>query len=133
MAYEAVPIDVKIQKLTAAERDALSRYKIHENINTFLGNETTPLIAAGAALAIATPILIDLLLKRIADLELPGVNLPTPEDIIQIKKEAQESFPAQVIEKIWSASGFLGFIGLTPKELQRKKAGTVIGEELFGL
>jgi len=133
MVYEAVPIDVELQKVTAQERDALSRYKIHENINTFLGNETTPLIAAGAALALATPILIDLLLKRIEDLKLPGVSLPTADDIVLIKKEAQESFPAQVIEKIWSASGFLGFLGLTPEELKRKKAGTVIGEELFGL
>jgi len=44
LAYEAVPIDVEIQKLTAAERDALSRHKIHENINTFLGNENTPVV-----------------------------------------------------------------------------------------
>ena len=44
MAYEAVPIDVEIQKVTAAERDALSRYKIHENINTFLANENVPTV-----------------------------------------------------------------------------------------
>ena len=47
MAYEAVPIDVEIQKLTAAERDALSRYKIHENINTFLANENVPTVIGG--------------------------------------------------------------------------------------
>ena len=47
MAYEAVPIDVEIQKLTAAERDALSRYKIHENINTFLENENVPVVIGG--------------------------------------------------------------------------------------
>ena len=57
MAYEAVPDDVEIQKLTAAQRDALSRHKIHENINTFLGNETTPLLMGGVALLIALPIL----------------------------------------------------------------------------
>ena len=44
MVYEAVPIDVEIQKVTAAERDALSRYKIHENINTFLANENVPTV-----------------------------------------------------------------------------------------
>jgi len=47
MAYEAVPDDVEIQKLTAAERDALSRYKIHENINTFLANENVPVVIGG--------------------------------------------------------------------------------------
>ena len=47
MAYEAVPIDVEIQKLTAAESSALSRYKIHENINTFLANENVPIVIGG--------------------------------------------------------------------------------------
>ena len=47
MAYEAVPEGVEIQKLTAAQRDALSRYKIHENINTILANENTPVVIGG--------------------------------------------------------------------------------------
>ena len=47
MAYEAVPIDVEIQKVTAAERDALSRYKIHENINVLLANENVPVVVGG--------------------------------------------------------------------------------------
>ena len=33
--------------MTAAERDALSRYKIHENINTFLENENVPVVIGG--------------------------------------------------------------------------------------
>jgi len=47
MAYEAVPIDVEIQKLTVAQRDALSRHKIHENLNTLFANENMPLIIGG--------------------------------------------------------------------------------------
>jgi hypothetical protein len=47
LVYEAVPIDVEIQKVTAAERDALSRYKIHENINTILANENVPVVIGG--------------------------------------------------------------------------------------
>jgi len=47
MAYEAVPIDVEVQKVTAAERDALSRYKIHENINVLLANENVPVVIGG--------------------------------------------------------------------------------------
>ena len=52
MPYEAVPIDVELQKVTAAERDALSRDKIHENINTFLANENVPVVIGGFIAAI---------------------------------------------------------------------------------
>jgi len=61
MVYEAVPIDVEIQKLTAAESSALSRYKIHENINTFLGNEKTPTLIAGAAVLVSAPTILKLI------------------------------------------------------------------------
>ena len=66
MAYEAVPEGVEIQKLTAAERDALSRYNKHENINTFLGNETTPKLIAGMALLVSAPILLRLIFEALA-------------------------------------------------------------------
>jgi len=67
MAYEAVPIDVEIQKLTAAERDALSRYKIHENINTILANENVPLLIGGMALLAALPILNNIFLQSLEE------------------------------------------------------------------
>jgi len=51
MTYEAVPDDVEITKLTVGQRDALSRYKIHENINTLFANENTPLVVAGLVTA----------------------------------------------------------------------------------
>ena len=63
MPYEAVPIDVEIEKLTPAQRDALSRHKIHENINTFLGNENTPLLIGAGALVAFLPLLINLFLQ----------------------------------------------------------------------
>jgi len=76
MAYEAVPDDVEIQKLTALERDALSRHKTHENINTFLGNQNTPLLIGGAALLALTPILFDLIRNALAEAgtKIPDVN-----------------------------------------------------------
>jgi len=61
--YEAVPDDVEITKLTLGERDALSRHRRHENVNTFLGNQNTPLLIGAAALAAATPILFNLFRK----------------------------------------------------------------------
>ena len=63
MPYEAVPIDVEIEKLTPAQRDALSRHKIHENINTFLGNENTPLLIGAAGIALTLPLIIDAFLQ----------------------------------------------------------------------
>ena len=66
MAYEAVPIDVEIQKLTAAERDALSRYKTHENINTLLANETTPKLIAGLALVVSAPTILKIIFDALA-------------------------------------------------------------------
>jgi len=67
MAYGAVPDDVEIQKLTAAERDALSRYQIHENINTLLANENTPLLIGGVALLAALPILNNLFVQTLEE------------------------------------------------------------------
>jgi len=57
--YEAVPDDVELTKLTLGQRDALARYKRHENINTFLGNQNTPLLIGATALVAATPILFN--------------------------------------------------------------------------
>jgi len=66
MVYEAVPIDVEIQKLTAAESSALSRYKIHENINTLFANERVPTLIAGTALLVSAPTLLDIIFKALA-------------------------------------------------------------------
>ena len=64
--FEAVPDDVEITKLTIGQRDALARYKRHENINTFLGNETTPKLIFGLGLLISTPFLLKIILEAIA-------------------------------------------------------------------
>jgi len=111
MAYEAVPIDVELQKVTALERDALSRYKIHENINTFLANENVPVVIGGfiagfLGVKLAEDIITDLesrvgkLSKEIKDgikeavtIKLPTFGAPAPvaptiSDLVTyIKKE----------------------------------------------
>jgi len=73
--YEAVPDDVEITKLTIGQRDALSRYRRHENINTFLGNEGTPKLIAGAALLASLPIVIPIIVSALAK-QIEGI----PED-----------------------------------------------------
>jgi len=111
MAYEAVPDDVEIQKLTAPERDALSRYKIHENINTFLANENVPVVIGGfiagfLGVRLAEDIITDLEsrvgklsedvkqgIKDTIEIKLPTLGAPVPvapklSDLITyIKKE----------------------------------------------
>jgi len=96
MAYEAVPDDVEIQKLTALERDALSRYKIHENINVFLANENVPVVIGGFiagyfGIKLAEDIIIDLEnrlgklsddvkqgIKDTVSVKLPTFGVPAP-------------------------------------------------------
>lgn len=77
MVYEAVPIDVEIQKLNAGERDALSRYKIHENINTFLGNERTPTLIAGGILLVSAPTILKIIFEALAKqkAEFEGIDI----------------------------------------------------------
>ena len=130
MPYVLIPDGYNLKKVTKLQKDAVDAKRRHDDVVALLNNQNTPIVAAGLGLVVATPLLIDLLLKRIEALELPGVTLPTAEDLITIKKEAQESLPAQVIETIVNQSGFLSFIGLSPAELKRKKAGTAILEEL---
>jgi len=66
MTYEAVPIDVEIQKLTPAQRDGLSRYKIHENINTLFANEKVPTLIAGVALLVSAPTILKIIFDALA-------------------------------------------------------------------
>ena len=97
MVYEAVPIDVELQKVTAQERDALSRYKIHENINTFLGNEGTPKLIATGALLASLPIVIRILIETLRKQD-PTLGIKVPEgveeaiDAVTFAKDFSEVF-----------------------------------------
>jgi hypothetical protein len=99
MAYEAVPVDVEIQKLTSAERDALSRYKIHENINTFLGNERTPTLIAGGILLVSAPTILKLIFEALAKQK--------PEFDLDIKEAGIDylTFTKDFAEAIFDVSG----------------------------
>jgi len=53
--------------LTVGQRDALSRHRRHENINTLLANENTPLLIGGVALIAALPILHNLFVQSLEE------------------------------------------------------------------
>jgi len=80
MAYEAVPDNVDIQKLTAPERDALSRYKIHENINTLLANESTPKLILGGIAVASLPIVIPIIIEALRKQD-PTLGIKIPEGV----------------------------------------------------
>jgi len=90
LVYEAVPIDVEIQKLTAAERDALSRYKIHENINTFLANETTPKLIAGSVLLVSAPAILKIIFEALKKQD-DKIVLPGAIDYLTFTKDFGEA------------------------------------------
>jgi len=116
MAYEAVPIDVEIQKLTAAERDALSRHKIHENINTILANENTPLVIGAAGLALLLPALIDSLLQAQED----ALNITlTDKQKTKLVDYAQISLGPIGIAGILGRKVGKGIVGFTEEQLEK--------------
>ena len=112
MVYEAVPEGVEIQKVTAAERDALSRYKVHENINVLLANENLPVVIGGfiagfLGVKLAEDIIADVEsrvgklsedvkqgIKDTVDLKLPTLGAPVPvaPTISDLIKYTQERF-----------------------------------------
>ena len=115
MAYEAVPDDVEIQKLTSAQRDALSRYKIHENINTFLGNENTPLLIGAAGLALLLPALIDALLQA-------------QEDALNITLTDKQK--TDLVNYAHVSLGPIGIAGILGRKVGKGLVGAVEGFEL---
>jgi len=101
--YEAVPDDVDIIKLTIGQRDALSRYKRHENINTFLANPRTPTLIAGAALLVSAPTILKLIFDA----------LKKQGNGIDIKEEAIDylTFTKDFAEGFFELSGAGKFAG----------------------
>jgi len=91
--FEAVPRYVEIKKLTPAQRDAISRYRIHENINTFLGNETTAPLLAGAALLASAPTLLRLIFGALEkNGNGNGFKAPTKVEYATFTKDFAEGF-----------------------------------------
>lgn len=115
MVYEAVPEGVEIQKLTNSQRDALSRYKIHENINTFLGNENTPLLIGAAGIALILPALIDAFLQA-------------QEETLNITLTDKQK--ADLINYATLSLGPVGIAGLLGRKVGKGLVGAVEGFEL---
>ena len=130
MPYALIPDGYSLKKVTKLQKEAVNAKRRHDDVVALFNNPNTPIVAAGAALALATPLIIDLVLKRIEDLELPGVQLPSVEDLPGVKVALQKDLTPDIIDTLINQSGLLSFIGLTPEERKRKKVGEALAEEL---
>ena len=67
-----IPDGYSIKKVTKLQQAAVNAKRRHDNVTTFLGNETTPLLMGGVTLLAALPILAGLFYKS---LEAEGILL----------------------------------------------------------
>jgi len=67
MPYAMIPDGYSIKKVTKLQQAAVNAKRRHDNVTTFLGNETTPLLIGGATLLAALPILAGLFYKSLED------------------------------------------------------------------
>jgi hypothetical protein len=72
MPYALIPEGFTLKKVTKLQEDAVKEHRRHEDVKTFLNNETTPLLLGGALAVTLTPILWGVFLKLLTD---QGVNL----------------------------------------------------------
>jgi len=85
MVFAAVPDDITIEKITAAEKKALDEYLGRESRSTIFqrlaGNEKVPTLIAGTVLLVSAPTILKIIFDALAKQKLPTVNLPDGEVI----------------------------------------------------
>ena len=67
MPYALIPEGFTLKKVTKAQEDAVKDHRRHEDVKTFLGNETTPVLIGGIAIATLTPALVTIFLALLKE------------------------------------------------------------------
>jgi len=67
MTYALVPDGFTLKKVTKEEEEAIKDHRRHEDIKTFLDNETTPILIGATALTALTPIIFNFFLKLLEE------------------------------------------------------------------
>ena len=67
MPYALIPDGYSLKKVTKLQKQAVNDKRRHDNVKTFLDNETTPLLIGGTALAAVTPFLVNAILELLDD------------------------------------------------------------------
>jgi len=75
MPYALIPDGYTLKKVTELQHKAIKDHRRHEDVKTFLDNETTPLLIGATGIIAFTPILWKVFLDAIKD---QGIKL-TPE------------------------------------------------------
>ena len=104
MPYAMIPDGYSIKKVTKLQQAAVNAKRRHDNVTTFLGNETTPLLMGGVTLLAVLPILAGLFYKS---LEAEGILL-TDEQKMKIEVgfrglllASPATGPIVLTKKIW--------------------------------
>jgi hypothetical protein len=104
MPYAMIPDGYSIKKVTKLQKQAVNAKRRHDNVTTFLGNETTPLLMGGVTLLAVLPILAGLFYKS---LEAEGILL-TDEQKMKIEVgfrglllASPATGPIVLTKKIW--------------------------------
>ena len=112
MPYALIPEGFTLKKVTKAQEDAVKDHRRHEDVKTFLGNETTPVLIGGVAIATLTPALVTIflgLLKEqgvtVDDAQKKGIELgltaigPVGWTVLLAQKAREEGLPD--LSKFW--------------------------------
>ena len=91
--YALVPDGFTLKKVSKGEDEAIKDHRKHEDIKTFLNNETTPLLVGGVALAAVTPLLVNMILELVPDLS------DKQKDVIK-KGITQGALPGLLIKEV---------------------------------
>ena len=75
--YALIPDGYTLTKVTKAEKQAVKDLRKHQNVKTFLDNETTPLLIGATGIIALTPLLWKLFLTKIKE---EGVTLTPQQD-----------------------------------------------------
>ena len=72
MPYALIPEGFTLKKVTKTQEQAVKDHRRHEDVKTFLGNETTPVLIGWIAIATLTPALVTIFLGLLRE---QGVNV----------------------------------------------------------
>jgi hypothetical protein len=67
MPYALIPEGFTLKKVTKTQEQAVKDHRRHEDVKTFLGNETTPVLIGGIAIATLTPALVTIFLALLKE------------------------------------------------------------------
>jgi len=77
MPYALIPDGYTLKKVTDLQHRAVKDHRRHEDVKTFLDNETTPLLIGATGIIALTPLLWKLFLTKIKE---EGVTLTPQQD-----------------------------------------------------